>query len=241
MSQKPALVFLVLVGAGFVAWHLSRPDPVGNALRARELATRGLAEHLARTYPGKRVLVVSNPFTQQDGAAKEIVQMDEAGIRGLREGFGDKIKIAAVAFPELKPGALENPQALLAEVETTTPLSHLVSTNAFDRLAKEHLDCEIIVSLIGLPLDVERCETWKASDTTKFALLLPDFRGIASAAKVQQAVSSGKLPAFVLAKYGVQDEDSSLSGDFKAEFEKRFILVTGENIDHIIQTRPELF
>ena len=241
MSQKPALVFLVRGAAGFAAWHFSRSDPVGDALRARELATRGLAEHLVRTHPGKRVLVVSNPFTKLEETAKGIMEMEAAGIRGLREGFGDRMKIGAVGFPQLKPGARENPQTFLVEAETTTPLSYLVATNAFDQLAKEHSDCEIIVSLIGLPLALNQCEAWSDSDTTKFALLLPDFRAIADAATVQKAVKSGKLSAFVLAKPGVLDGAASPGRDFKAEFEKRFILVTEENIDRIVQSQPELF
>ena len=33
----------------------------GEALQVRELATRGLAEHLARSFSGHRALVISNP------------------------------------------------------------------------------------------------------------------------------------------------------------------------------------
>jgi len=90
-------------------------------------------------------------------------------------------------------------------------------------------------------LELQRCEIWKASDTTTFALLLPDFRGIASASTVRNAMESGKLLAFVLAKPGVLEDGSAPGGDFKAEFEKRFILVTKDNIDRVIQEQPELF
>src|SRR6185503_5314897 len=95
-----------------------KPDPQGNAFRAREIATRGLADYLARTHAGKKALIVSNPFTQRKDTAKAIVEMEQAGIRGLREGFGNRIPVAAVAFPQLKPGAEDNPRALLAGVET---------------------------------------------------------------------------------------------------------------------------
>src|SRR5262245_860761 len=114
--QTPALVFVILVAAGFGLWFFLRPDPQGNAMRVREIATRGLAEHLAKTQPGKSALVVSNPFTQQKGTAKAIVETEQAGIRGLREGFGKSVSLAAVAFPELKAEARENPGALLAGI-----------------------------------------------------------------------------------------------------------------------------
>src|SRR5688572_6597144 len=158
--HTPALSFLLLVGIAFGLWFFLKPDPQGNALHAREVATRGLAEYLAKTQPGKRALVISNPFTQRPGTAKGIVQMEEAGIRGLRVGFADKVKMGAVVFPELKPGALENPRAQLTDAETTTPLSYLVATDGFDKLARQNTDCEIIVSVIGLPAELSECESW---------------------------------------------------------------------------------
>jgi len=236
--QTPLLIFVVLVAAGFAFWLYLKPDPQGNALRVREIATRGLAEYLARTYPGKSALIISNPFTQRQDTAKAIVETEQAGIRGLREGFGTSIPVAAVAFPELKPEARQNPHALLADVETTTPLSYLVEPEAFDQLAANHANCDIIVSLIGLPLEVWRCEAWKAAGAPRFALLLPDLRIIGDASAVKSAVKSGKLAAFVLARPGAPGDDTAPGRDRKAEFEKRFLLVTAENVEQVMQAHP---
>jgi hypothetical protein len=238
--QTPALVFAVLVAAGFSLWFFLKPDPQGNALRVREIATRGLAEHLARTYSGKKALIVSNPFTQQTGTAKAIVETEQAGIRGLREGFGASISVAAVVFPELKPEARENPRALLVDVETSTPLSYLVEPEAFDQLAGKHANCEIIVSLIGLPFEVARSEAWKAAGAPRFALLLPDLKIIGDASAVKSAVKSSKLVAFVLVRPGAPGDDVTPGRDWKAEFEKRFLLVTAENVEQVMQAHPGL-
>jgi len=239
--QTPALVFVALVAAGFGVWFFLKADPQGNALRVREIATRGLAEHLARTCSGKKALIISNPFTQQKDTARAIVETEQAGIRGLREGFGKSVSVAAVAFPELKAGARENPRALLADVETATPLSYLVEPEAFDQLAGKHANCEIIVSLIGLPLEVARCEAWKAAGAPRFALLLPDLRIVGDAAAVKSAVKSGKLAAFVLTRPGAPGDDTTPGRDWKAEFEKRFLLVTVENVEQVMQAHPGLF
>src|SRR5262245_17742035 len=203
--QAPALVFLVLVVAGFVTWYLFKPNPYGHALSTRAVATRGLAEYLARTQPGKRVLIVSNPFTQQSETAKAVGEMEQAGIRGLREGFGKTMPVATVAFPEMRPEARIDPRAVLAGVETTTPLSYLVAPDAFDNLAKQYPDCEVIVSLIGLPAELSRCESWRKPGAPGFALLLPDLRIVGDAPAVKDAVKSGKLLAFVLAKPNAPD------------------------------------
>jgi hypothetical protein len=239
--QTPALVFVVLVAAGFSLWFFLKADPQGNALRVREIATRGLADHLARTYSGKRALIVSNPFTQQTGTAKAIVEMEQAGIRGLREGFGKSVPVAAVVFPELKPEARENPRALLVDVESATPLSYLVAPEAFDQLARQHADCELIVSLIGLPIDVGGTEAWKAIGAPRFALLLPDLKIAGDAAAVKSALKSGKLAAFVLARPGAPGDDTTPGRDWRAEFEKRFLLVTAQNVEQVMQAHPGLF
>jgi hypothetical protein len=237
----PALVFVILVAAGFLLWFFFKPDPQRSALRAREIATRGLAEHLARSQPGKSALIISNPFTQRPDTARTIVETEQAGIRGLREGFGKGVTVAAVVFPELKPEARDNPRALLADVETSTPLSYLVEPEAFDQLAGKHANCELIVSLIGLPLEVARCEAWKAEGAPAFALLLPDLRIIGDAAAVKAAMKSGKLAAFVLARPGAPGDGTTASRDWKAEFEKRFLLVTAENVEQVMQAHPGLF
>jgi hypothetical protein len=237
----PALVFVILVAAGFSLWFYFKPDPQGSALRVREIATRGLAEHLARTHPGKSALIISNPFTQRPDTARAIVETEQAGIRGLREGFGTSISVAAVPVPELRTDARENPRALLADVETSTPLSYLVEPEAFDQLAGKHANCEIIVSLIGLPLEVARCEAWKAAGAPTFALLLPDLRIIGDAMAVKSALKSGKLAAFVLARPGAPGDDTTPARDWKAEFEKRFLLVTAENVEQVMLAHPGLF
>jgi len=241
MQQKPALIFLALAIVGAAAWFFTQTDSQGAALQTREVAARGLAEELGRSQFGSKILVMSNPYTQRPGIAKAIAGMEQAGLAGLRAGLGTKATVGAVAFPELRPEAQDNPAALLSDVETTTPLSFLVAPDAFDKLIKQHGDCAVVVSLIGLPVELNRCEAWNASASPKFALLLPDFRGIADAPAIIKAVKSGKLLAFVLPKPGAPASDAPLAKDWKAEFEKRFVLVTAENVEQVFEKSPELF
>lgn len=244
MQQKPALIFLALAIVGAAAWFFTRADPQGTALHTREQAARGLAEELGRSQFGAKILVMSNPFTQRPDIAKAIADMEQAGLTGLRTGLGTKATVGAVVFPELRTEAQDNPAALLSDVETTTPLSFLVAPDAFDKLIRQHVDCAVVVSLIGLPVELNRCEAWNApnvSTSTKFALLLPDFRGIADAPAIIKAVKSGRLLAFVLPKRGAPASDAPLTKDWKAEFERRFVLVTADNVEQVVGNSPELF
>jgi hypothetical protein len=235
------LILLVAVLAGGAYWFWSKNDPPKNALRVREIATRGLAEYLAKRWPGQRLLVVSNPFTQHPGVARSIVEMEEAGLRGLREGCDNRLVLETVAFPELREDALKNPRALVMGTETTTPLSYLVAEDAFDKLVKANPRCELLVSLIGLPEDLDQTQCWQSNAPPRFALLLPDLRMIGDASAVREAMKRGKLAAFVLDKPGAPSAQSPPGRDAAAEFEKRFVLVTADNIDPLIQNSPQLF
>lgn len=242
MSQKSLLLSILLLAGAAAGWYFTKPNPVGTTLRVRELAAQGLAEELVRSQPsGTKVLILSNPFTQRPDVANAIDEMEKAGMAGLTDGLEGKLPIGAVAFPELKPEAQQNPAALLTGIETTTPISFLIAPDAFDKAVKEHADCTVVISLIGLPGELAACEAWKAASPVKFALLLPDFRSITDSATIVQAMKSGKLLAFVLPKPDAPANNVPASGDWKADFERRFILVNASNVEAVLQEQKNLF
>jgi len=220
--MKRASVFVVAVAvAAFAIWYFTRDKEQAAAYRARQAATRTLAEYLAKKLPDARVLVLSNPFTQS-GSPPDVVKMEQAGTSGLREGFGSKAKVN-IAYPELKPGALKDPRSYLTDPETPTPLSYLVAEDAFDKLAHGY---DVIVSLIGLPVALDKVQCWQNSGKPSFGLLLPDLRIIGGGADVRKALSSGKLAAFIIAQPGGTKEQC--------------VLVTAENVDQVLQQYPKL-
>ena len=239
-----ASLILGLIGAGTAVgiWfyqHFANPSEQA-AVTHREVATRVLAEYLAAHYPGKAALVMSNPFRQKKGQPKQIYVFEEAGIRGLRKGFS-KPAIFRVVFPELRAECYQNPQSIYVDPKTTTPLSYLVAENSFNVLAQQNPDCEIIISLIGLPVGLKQTELWRKSGAPRFALLLPDWRTLGDSEMVRAAFQSGKLIAAVLNKPGAPPEDARSDADVRTEFEKRFLLVTVENIDQLRRAYPKLF
>lgn len=233
---------LLLLIAGAVAWAVFlRPDEQDNAMDSRELATRFMAEYLAEKYPQHRALVLSNPFTQDGKVASEIIEMERAGIAGVKKGLGTRATLEAVVFPELKPEAKTNPRAVFIDGATTTPLSFLVAEDAFDKLITKYPRCDMLISLVGLPAALDQVKCWTEMEKPRFALLLPDLRFVGDAAAVRRAVKTGKLAAFVLNKPGAPDASAAMKGDLKTEFGKRFLLVTAENIDQVLQQYPQMF
>jgi hypothetical protein len=231
----PVVAVLLLAAAGF--WYFLRDKPRGYALTARELATRRLGEYLAQKFPGQRALLISNPFTENATTASEIVATEKAGIDGFKKGLGDKLVLEAVAFPELKPEARTNPRAVFIDGETTTPLSFLVSPDAFDKLASQHPHAGLFVSLIGLPANVKDLRCWQ-EEKPKFALLLPDLRFVGNAMAVKQSLQKNKIAAMVLQKPG---SPSLHRGVSQTDFDRLFILVTAENIERTMLDYPQLF
>jgi hypothetical protein len=241
MKQAWPVLFLVIAGLGLAWWWFGRANPQDAALRSRELATRGLADHLVSRHAGQRALIVSNPYTQRPGLPPGVYAQEQAGIRGLVQGLTNTIPVEAIVYPELKPEAREDPRAVEIDAPTTTPLSYLVAEGSFDALAQAHPGCELIVSLIGLPADVTRLRVWQRTSPVQFALLFPDFRVLGDAAAVRAAVKSGKLAAFVLPKPNAPPDQTPIGRDGKAEFDRRFLLITPDNIDQMIERYPGLF
>ena len=234
-------VFVVAAGVAALWWYqrhkLSVPR---SAVSHREVATRVLAEHLAAQFPAAKILVVANPFTLRRGQDAEVHAFDRAGIRGLEKGFKSPGAIKVV-YPELRAEFHQNPQAVFVDPKTTTPLSFLVAEKAFDTLAKENPDRDLIVSLIGLPLNVQQSEVWSDPQKPRFALLLPDWRLVGDHNAIRHAVKSGKIVAAVVNRPGAPPDETPVNADYKTEFDQRFWLVTAENIDQLLQAHPRLF
>ena len=237
---------IVLIGCGVAAalalafYQYRKNSTVRAAHGHREAATRALAEYLAAHYPQQKALVVSNPFTLKKGQAAQIYAFEEAGLAGLRTGFGKAIS-SKVVFPELRGEFQKNPASVYVDPKTTTPLSFLVADDAFDKLVHENSECRLLVTLVGIPLRFRESALWKKEDAPKLALLLPDWRMIGDGPAIRFAFKSGKIAAAVLNKPGAPPDDNRAAADYKQDFDSRFLLVTSENIDEILQKFPRLF
>ncbi|MBI4663712.1 MAG: hypothetical protein HY735_33340 [Verrucomicrobia bacterium] len=205
-------------------------SPRRKAPDRREIALRVLGESLAGEFAGQTALIISNPFTRQPSQPREVYEFEEAGVRGLKEGWGGRIQLREIVFPDLRPEALTHPSAALIDPHTTTPLSFLTAPGAWDSLLAKYPDADLVVSLIGLPADLRSLEIWR-NLKPRFALLFPDLRMIGNWAEVQRAVRSGKIAAMVLQKPGSPPEAAGIASDYRKEFDRRFVLVTARNID----------
>ncbi len=182
-----------------------------------------LGARIAKLRPECKVLVLSNPFTKDSSYLNEKNQYERASLRGLRKGLGGRSSVMVV-FPEIRPEYFSNPQSVFIPPDSRTPLSFLMRPESVDQLAEAHPDYRVIVSLIGLPSEVDKLKIWSENDPRAFALLLPDLRLLGPPAKAVEAFQRGKLLAAVT-------EDSFQSADP--------LIITRDNVVEVLQRQPK--
>ncbi|MCS1409865.1 MAG: hypothetical protein M2R45_03051 [Verrucomicrobia subdivision 3 bacterium] len=224
-KAKPWLAagLFLLAALLFFRLYLKSTEETSAALDSRQRALLALGEHLAQKQFGSCALVLSNPFTQKPGQPKEIQKFENAGIRGLEQGLPDATQIKIV-FPKIKPEYQENPPLAVIPQNIKTPLSFLIDATSIDQIAASHTDCQLLVSLIGLPLGVEKLKIWQPQNPFQFALLLPDLRIIGTKAKAVEAFKHGKITAAVVTE---SESDEPL-------------IIDAENVQDILSSRPNL-
>ena len=193
------LLLAAILGLVEAQFHLFRGLFGPASLEHREIATQFLGEYLAAHYSGKKAVVLSNPFSTQPKQPREVYQYEKAGLRGLRRGLAKAVTIEEVAYPEIRPEFFRDRRSVPIDPGTSTPLSYIVAEDALDKIARQHPQAEILISLIGLPVNVLQTETWRMG--RKFALLLPDLRMLGNQSSIRQTgirlylELQGKLPA----------------------------------------------
>jgi hypothetical protein len=242
--KRVVWVLGVILGAAALGWWTYdrlQTRPWGPALQAREIAAQVLGEYLAKHVPTTKVVVFGNPFAARGGQSTEIYAFESAELHGLKKGFGSPEAIRVV-YPELRRDFIERPQSVFIDPKTTTPLSFLVADGAFDKLLEDNPGLELAVSLIGLPVNIRQSRAWQQTAKTRFALLLPDWRVIGGPEAIREAFRSGKLAAAVVRPPGAALDNRPLqTAEYQEEFNRRFILVTSQNIEQLLRQYPQLF
>lgn len=226
-QRKAAIVaaaILLIAGAIF----FFRSGVHRGPLSQREAATQVLAEHIRKTASPKSVVVISNPLAHQTGATSDMSSFEKAGAAGLKKGFGSEVEVKVV-LPKTK-GA---PGSVFYDQSTRTPMSFLIADNAIEEIARENPNADLFISLIGIPANAASM----MATPKRFAFLLPDFRVMGDPNSIRHVFKSGKVIAAVIQKPGVIAPENVAGSDYRREFEKRYVLVTAQNIDEWL---PEL-
>jgi hypothetical protein len=210
------------VVTGAILMLAGASSPRNAALSSREQAMEALGACIAKLSPQCKVLVLSNPFIKDAGYLNEKSQYERAAVRGLRRGLGRNIPVTVV-FPEIRAEYFTDRQSIILPPDCRTPLSFAMQASSVDQLTESHPECQVIVSLIGLPVGVDQLKIWSEKDPRCFGLLLPDLRVLGPPAKAIEDFQRGKLLAAV-----TQD---ARSGDT--------LIVTRDNVQTVLERQPK--
>jgi hypothetical protein len=220
------IAVVILAGSAFLWIRQKKP-----AVSEREYATQLLAEFLKTAVKPKSVVVIGNPFTDLASYSGQTKEFERAGIAGLKNGFGPHIQVK-VAHPAIKPSVLADPTSVHIDSTSSTPLSFVIESSAFDEVIKANPDCDLAVSIIGLPVNLSSMAAWNKSGPPRFALLLPDWRIIGDPADIKQAFASGKLVGAVVLKPGPAE---------RRDFKDRYLVINSNNVNETLTRSPRLF
>jgi hypothetical protein len=221
-----ACLLILLVGAGAMVIRSMVADEDRHTVEATvhsRAAGLILGEYLARTAAGCRALVVV-----EDKHSTEIHFV--AGLEGLREGLGGAVTLVDVASPVApvagEPG--EGPQAM--SPERRIHLRKATRATDFDRLLAEYPNCTLIISFVGLSQNPADMAIWKSAEPNeqpRFVLFRSDVR------PYREAIRAGVIQAAVVTRPGFEPGQGKVPQDPQAAFDRRFLLVTPENVDQI--------
>lgn len=219
-AQSMAIkLFIVVLGCGITILTLTFASNetarlIANEMKFARAASFVMGEELAKKYPDATALVVVDENYEKSKRQKEMVE-------GLKEGLGDKIKIGAIDYVKVPPPeGVTNPE----EIEMF-PMWERMRAEHFDNLIEEHKDCNLIISMVGLPYDVGEMEIWRmdASERPNVALLFADVHNLG------RAIWAGYLTALTY-RPGVKFTEDPAPSDPREAFKKRYVILTKENV-----------
>ena len=173
-------------------------------------------EYLAEKYPNKKLSVLVAPEGKADPN-----QVNR--IKGLMEGSQRRLitELVHVDFPESR-GRRKRRSYTYQNLNETL---------------KAQRGQEVIVSLIGLPLDYHKMPFWDSGDLPKFY----SYRGFSW--EIDLDIRANKVSGFITfnPKNKFKGKDGAKAEATKEFFDKHFIFVTSKNVDQMVRKFPSLF
>jgi len=227
MKAKKRGKFLALVVTGLVLVsfiYFRSPTAYSRHLDSRYGAMQALGEFLRATDPNCKVLLLGNPFVQRPEASDKIKDHDVIGTEGLAAGLGNLQMSLRKVYPSILESYLDSPETVLIPANSKNPLSFIMDKHSVEALLKSHPDHSVVVSLVGLPLGIDKLDCWQDGSDVSFALLQPDLRILGSKKQILQDFARGKILAVVLQDPNSEDPQ----------------IVDRHNIKDFIQSHPDL-
>jgi hypothetical protein len=176
-----------------------------------------IGKTLADQYPGKSLLVILAPKFEAD-------LNQENRIKGLEEGLESKMNISYVSVKYVKPKRQRKPRPIAYSYKN---LNQIIQAND---------ENDVIISLIGLPINYYNMECWNKDLADIYA-----YRGYSW--EVNQDIENGELTGYITINPNMKFKATKgqTAKKTNAFFEKHFLFVNKRNVKSMVKKFPKLF
>ncbi len=200
----------------------------------QKIAAQRMGQYLAENFSGMTALVVKPiEFGEPSDAMK-------AQLEGLEEGLGNQVEIAEIVSPEIPEEFRQMMEQSGADMQGAPipPMADMsmLQADSFNAAVDDMLDdVDLVISLVGSPMDMENLSLWQGSDPPKLAVYgFPQMPGI------KEAIEGGYIVAFVTNRPDPDPEANKEMPKGLEDFENRYILITPENVRQLTEDYPNL-
>lgn len=198
-------------------------------------ASKRLGRYLAEKYPDARIVIIK-PYDLIN--KKEVRDGMISGITEELEGKMTVVNVVDPPLPQLVRTEYEKRMARNGEEANVPDLNDWFTAAMFDEVLATHaVDCDIVVSLAGLPEDSRNLKFWQRPDRPKLAL------GFSMTRVPFRRFVSGDIVAAVSyrLKTPLPADLPETDDEVVKEFNYRYYLITPDNAAKIRTKQPRLF
>ncbi len=195
------------------------------AVRWEQVQCAYLGQFLGAHNTGRKVLIVHDPI--DDYSQKRV----QAMIASLMEGFGGRLEVVAMDSPPVPEIPVDE-----TAMDDTALVEPFCAKN-FDAMIARHPDCNLVVSLIGLPMDYQSMTFWKMPDKRRPRLAV--LQG--PVMELKKAIEAGFIDAAVTYKPDADFTPQPPPDNLDVAFNQRYLLAHSGNVAQIERRYKDFF
>ncbi len=195
-------------------------------------------KHIGEKHPGAKILVLVDEEKNNVRQA-EMIEEFKKGLAGKCEIIGTECPKPLPPPPAEGEEATPPPPPPGPEMEMMTiPIQEIMTAQSVMEAIAKYPGTTMIVTFIGLPRDFTNMEIWYEEDEAK-KLKVAVING--EVYQLGPGIAAGQIVAAVTYNPKAKFDESKAPSDPQAAFDKRYLMITPENLEQIAQEYPGLF
>ena len=148
----------------------------------------------------------------------------------LEDGIDGSAQIVAKESPRPPAGGGAEEEMMMYE--------YYLTAEAFDQMLDDHPECNMVISLMGLPYDFPEMSFWGKEEAERQKLVVVN----ANLYDLRKAIMGNFIQAAVAHRPDIKyDINEVVPDETQAAFDKRYLLITPENVNSIADKFPKMF